>query len=43
MPSASTFFVTLILTQFTGTMGTLLQPISLAFYYIKVVLGGGTP
>jgi len=43
MPGASTFFITLVLTQFTGTAGTLLQPISLAFYYIRVVLGGGTP
>lgn len=43
MPTASTFFITLILTQFTGTAGTLLQPISLAFYYIRVILGGGTP
>jgi hypothetical protein len=43
MPEASTFFITLILTQFTGTAGTLLQPISLALYYIRVILGGGTP
>lgn len=43
MPNASSFFITLILTQFTGTIGTLLQPITLAFYYIKVTLGGGTP
>jgi hypothetical protein len=43
MPGASTFFITLVLTQFTGTAGTLLQPISLAFYYIRVILGGGTP
>ncbi|WVR05022.1 hypothetical protein IAU60_002034 [Kwoniella sp. DSM 27419] len=43
MPTASTFFITLILTQFTGTMGTLLQIISLVIYYIKVILFGGSP
>lgn len=43
MPDASNFFITLVLTQFTGTMGTLLQPITLAFYYIKVILQGGSP
>ena len=43
MPTASTFFITLILTQFTGTVGTLLQPISLVLYYVKIILLGGTP
>jgi hypothetical protein len=43
LPTASTFFITLILTQFTGTMGTLLQPITLVLYYIRLILTGGTP
>jgi len=43
MPLASTFFITLILTRFTGTVLTLIQPISLALYFIRIVLGGGTP
>lgn len=43
MPKASTFFITRILLQFTGTMGNLLQPVSLLLYYLRVTLGGGTP
>nr|XP_019042928.1 hypothetical protein I302_08637 [Kwoniella bestiolae CBS 10118]OCF21858.1 hypothetical protein I302_08637 [Kwoniella bestiolae CBS 10118] len=43
MPTASTFFITLVLTQFTGTMGTLLQIVSLVLYYVKIVLFGGSP
>ncbi|WWD10359.1 hypothetical protein V865_008494 [Kwoniella europaea PYCC6329] len=43
MPTASTFFITLILTQFTGTMGTLLQIVSLILYYVKIILFGGSP
>ncbi|ORX39718.1 hypothetical protein BD324DRAFT_597224 [Kockovaella imperatae] len=43
LPTASTFFLTLILTQLTGLAGTLLQVVSLAFYYIKVILLGGSP
>jgi hypothetical protein len=43
MPTASTFFITLLLTQFTGTMGTLLQGITLLLYYVKVLLLGGSP
>ncbi|ORY32218.1 hypothetical protein BCR39DRAFT_523325 [Naematelia encephala] len=43
MPTASTFFITLILTQFTGTAGTLLQPVGLSLYYVRVILSGGTP
>ncbi|WWC69648.1 uncharacterized protein I206_103591 [Kwoniella pini CBS 10737] len=43
MPTASTFFITLVLTQFTGTMGTLLQIISLVLYYVKIILFGGSP
>lgn len=43
MPSASTFFITMILTQFTGAVGVLLSPITLLFYYVRVILGGGTP
>jgi hypothetical protein len=43
MPTASTFFITLLLTQFTGTMGTLLQGLTLLLYYVKVLLLGGSP
>ncbi|WWC85304.1 uncharacterized protein L201_000166 [Kwoniella dendrophila CBS 6074] len=43
MPTASTFFITLVLTQFTGTMGTLLQIVSLVLYYVKIILFGGSP
>ncbi|WVN89028.1 uncharacterized protein L203_104244 [Cryptococcus depauperatus CBS 7841] len=43
MPTASTFFITLILTQFTGTMGTLLRLINLILYYVQIILLGGTP
>ncbi|RXK37761.1 hypothetical protein M231_05010 [Tremella mesenterica] len=43
MPTASTFFITLVLTQFTGTIGTLLQAVTLAIYYVKIVLLGGSP
>jgi hypothetical protein len=43
MPQASTFFITLILTRFTGTVLTLIQPISLVLYFIRIILGGGTP
>ncbi|WVQ78133.1 hypothetical protein IAT38_000214 [Cryptococcus sp. DSM 104549] len=43
MPTASTFFITLILTQFTGTMGTLLRVINLVLYYVKIILLGGSP
>lgn len=43
MPTASTFFITLTLTQFTGVVGTLLQAITLLLYYVKVILLGGSP
>ncbi|WVQ98507.1 hypothetical protein IAU59_005633 [Kwoniella sp. CBS 9459] len=43
MPTASTFFITLVLTQFTGTMGTLLQIVNLVLYYVKIILFGGSP
>lgn len=43
LPTASTFFITLVLTQFTGTVGTLLQPITLLLYYVKLILLGGSP
>ncbi|WVN85988.1 uncharacterized protein L203_101146 [Cryptococcus depauperatus CBS 7841] len=43
MPTASTFFITLVLTQFTGTMGTLLRLYKLTLYYVKIILQGGTP
>jgi len=43
MPTASTFFITLILTQLTGVAGTLLQAITLLLYYVKVILLGGSP
>lgn len=43
MPRASTFFITLILTRFTGTVGNLIQPISLTLYFIRIGLSGGTP
>ncbi|KAL7422246.1 phosphate metabolism protein 7 [Cryptotrichosporon argae] len=43
LPTASTFFITLVLTQFTGTAGTLLQYMTLLLYYVRVILGGGTP
>lgn len=43
LPAASTFFITRILLQFTGTIGSLLQPITLLLYYVRVILGGGTP
>lgn len=43
MPKASTFFITLILTRFTGTVLTLIQPISLVLYFIRITLGGGSP
>ncbi|ODO06502.1 hypothetical protein L198_01735 [Cryptococcus wingfieldii CBS 7118] len=43
MPTASTFFITLVLTQFTGTMGTLLRLWKLSIYYVQVILLGGTP
>lgn len=43
LPTASTFFITRILLQFTGTMGNLLSPITLTLYYVRVILGGGTP
>jgi len=43
MPTASTFFVTLILTQFTGVAGTLLQAVTLLLYYVKIILFGGSP
>ncbi|WWD15753.1 hypothetical protein CI109_100175 [Kwoniella shandongensis] len=43
LPTASTFFITLVLTQFTGTMGNLLRIVTLAIYYVKVILLGGSP
>ncbi|KAK8869970.1 hypothetical protein IAR55_000540 [Kwoniella newhampshirensis] len=43
LPTASTFFITLVLTQFTGTMGNLLRITTLVIYYIKVILLGGSP
>jgi hypothetical protein len=43
LPEASNFFLILIMVQFTGTIFVLLQPISLIHYYIRVILGGGTP
>lgn len=43
LPMASTLFITILLTQFTGTLGTLLMPVSVALYYVRVILGGGTP
>ncbi|KAK4689955.1 calcium permeable stress-gated cation channel, partial [Tremellales sp. Uapishka_1] len=43
LPTASTFFITLVLTQFTGTVGNLLQPFTLLLYYIRLILTGGTP
>ncbi|ODN73491.1 hypothetical protein L202_07996 [Cryptococcus amylolentus CBS 6039] len=43
MPTASTFFITLILAQFTGTMGTLLRIVKLLLYYVRVIATGGTP
>ena len=43
LPTASTFFITLILTQFTGLAGTLLQAVTLAIYYVKIILLGGSP
>ena len=43
LPNTSIFYLTLILTQFTGSVGNLLQPISLVFYFLRVILGGGTP
>jgi hypothetical protein len=43
MPTASTFFITMILARFAGMIGNLLQPISLLFYTIRIILGGGSP
>ncbi|OXG22073.1 hypothetical protein C366_00971 [Cryptococcus neoformans Tu401-1] len=43
MPTASTFFITLILTQFTGTMGSLLRVVNLLLYYVRIILLGGSP
>ncbi|KLT42385.1 DUF221-domain-containing protein [Cutaneotrichosporon oleaginosum] len=43
LPTASTFFITRILLQFTGLIGNLLQPVTVVLYYVRVILGGGTP
>ena len=43
MPRASTFFITYVMTQAAGSIGNLLQPITLVIYLIKLILQGGTP
>ncbi|BEI94337.1 uncharacterized protein CcaverHIS019_0607960 [Cutaneotrichosporon cavernicola] len=43
LPTASTFFITRILLQFTGLVGNLLQPVTVILYYVRVILGGSTP
>ncbi|KAJ9102195.1 hypothetical protein QFC20_005024 [Naganishia adeliensis] len=43
MPQASTFFITYVMTQAAGSIGNLLQPVTLVIYLIKLILQGGTP
>lgn len=43
LPKSSTFFISRLLLQFAGRMTTLMQPISLIIYYIRVIGGSGTP
>lgn len=43
MPRASTFFITYVMTQAAGSIGNLLQPVTLVIYLIKLILQGGTP
>ncbi|KAJ9093395.1 hypothetical protein QFC21_006425 [Naganishia friedmannii] len=43
MPRASSFFLTFVLTQAAGSIGNLLQPVTLVIYLIKLILQGGTP
>ncbi|KAJ9111097.1 hypothetical protein QFC19_001296 [Naganishia cerealis] len=41
MPRASTFFITYVMTQAAGSVGNLLQPVTLVIYLIKLILRGG--
>jgi hypothetical protein len=43
LPLASTFFLTFTMQRAAGAAGNLLQIITIVFYFIKLVLQGGTP
>jgi len=43
LPLASTFFLTFVMQRAAGAAGNLLQIITIIFYFIKLILQGGTP
>jgi hypothetical protein len=43
LPLASTFFLTFTMQQAAGSAGNLLQVVTIVFYFIKLIILGGTP